>query len=327
MQAGGVVPSALCNNPGCVKQANFNYRDHHRAIKCAYHKEIGMVQIGVRMILPPNTCEVVGCAKRPCFNYPGTERGCTCGSHKENGMVCVEPAGLCEHDPLMCKNLRPMGHCTHTNVVPNVPQNVIAAASATAREYVASASFCAAWGLVVNPYVQNVPATPTDAPPELRYMNRLTKQGHVWPRRADGRLLDCSDVEAILMLNCVHIAYAKWMGWVCIRRLSQTLQRSPPIPLRLPRVLHAAPSPVDAAPACVHVTAATRVRVSCAIYALLAVKLVTNRYSHQTAKVRIQWSESVSTRVFSGHCEAVQVAPCAVLLMLQQMMPRCRHRQ
>jgi len=149
-------------------------------------------------------------------------------------------------------------------------------------------------------------------PLDLRYMNHLTMQTHDWPRRADGRLLSCSDVKADLQLNCDYLVRAHRLGLLWISQTVLRHQRLQPVPMHQPRVLYAAPSNADAAPACMHVTAAERVRVRSTEVAHLAVMLVTNCDSPPTARVRKQWSGSVFTRVFSGHWQAVQViiVPC-----------------
>ena len=95
-----------------------------------------------------------------------------------------------------------------------------------------------------------------------------------------------------------------------MRWLRQQLQQwlpPQPSPLRLTRVLHAAPEGAGGTGACVDVTAAVRVRVRCSEVARFASDLATNCKSHQRARDRCRWGESIITRVHSGYCSRVQV--------------------
>ena len=80
----------------CPKQSAFNFSGQTLGIRCALHKEEGMINVIQK------NCEHEGCTKQPCYNLPTEHFGKFCATHKTNDMVNVRER-RCEHDDCIKK--------------------------------------------------------------------------------------------------------------------------------------------------------------------------------------------------------------------------------
>ena len=80
----------------CSIRANFNFEAYTFGIRCAKHKEIGMVDVKHK------TCEHEGCKTLPTYNKEGEIKARFCNEHKEIGMINVK-SKICEHEG--CKTI------------------------------------------------------------------------------------------------------------------------------------------------------------------------------------------------------------------------------
>lgn len=71
-----------CSTPNCGHIPSFNFKGK-KAIKCATHKKIGMINVICRK------CAYQGCEKQPTFNTEGESAGKFCADHKTPIMVNV----------------------------------------------------------------------------------------------------------------------------------------------------------------------------------------------------------------------------------------------
>ena len=99
------VKHKTCEHEGCKTLPIYNNEGESKARFCNEHKEIGMVDVKHK------TCEHEGCKTRPIYNNEGELKARFCNEHKEIGMVDVI-SKTCEHEG--CKTRRPrFGYINH----------------------------------------------------------------------------------------------------------------------------------------------------------------------------------------------------------------------
>ena len=87
-------PTRVCEK--CPKTSCFNFPAQTPGIRCAVHKEPGMINVIQK------NCEHEGCLKQPCYNLPNEHFGKFCASHKTSEMVNVRER-RCEHEGCLKK--------------------------------------------------------------------------------------------------------------------------------------------------------------------------------------------------------------------------------
>ena len=139
--------------------------------------------------------------------------------------------------------------------------------------------------------------------PQPYYKDPLTTTKHVWPRRPDGLPLTGAQVAAKIRLDCDYLWHARAFGM----RLLLQRPGPQPFPLRLKRVLYAAGSR-----ACVDVSTAVRMRVSCGLVVRIAVGLDTVAgQQRQPARQPHDCAARVVEYVYGSCCRQVKVGRVA----------------
>lgn len=87
-------PTRVCEK--CPKTASFNFVGQTPGIRCADHREPGMINVMQK------NCEHEGCLKQPCYNLPNEHFGKFCATHKTPEMVNVRERP-CEHEGCLKK--------------------------------------------------------------------------------------------------------------------------------------------------------------------------------------------------------------------------------
>lgn len=77
------VTHPKCLYLNCKIQPTFGVRGENKRKFCSKHKEPNMIRIG-------NICEHKECYKTPCFNFEGEKEGRLCASHKQSNMINVK---------------------------------------------------------------------------------------------------------------------------------------------------------------------------------------------------------------------------------------------
>ena len=75
------IAKNFCEFDGCTTQPSFNVSGAKSAVRCALHKEDGMVNVVDKFF------EFDECTTQPSFNVSGAKSGIRCALHKEDGMV------------------------------------------------------------------------------------------------------------------------------------------------------------------------------------------------------------------------------------------------
>jgi len=144
-------------------------------------------------------------------------------------------------------------------------------------------------------------------PPQPFYTDHLSRRLQDWPRRADGRFLACVELREDIRVGCDYIAHARAFSNRWLMQLPHQRLRPPPPPLRLPRALYASQDNAGGARACLNVSEATYVRVSCNYVARAAVCLAAMSGVEQGAGQLCSWAVRIVEYVYGRHCSRVEV--------------------